>query len=54
MLARNVSNATFIRSKGLTEAGLANLGYADTIIFRPGFLAGVNRERTSTGEMLYG
>ncbi|KAJ7725247.1 hypothetical protein B0H14DRAFT_3118282 [Mycena olivaceomarginata] len=28
------------RSKGLTEEGLAGLGYEDTIVFRPGMLAG--------------
>jgi hypothetical protein len=28
------------RSKGLTETSLAQLGYSDTIAFRPGFLAG--------------
>lgn len=31
------------RSKGLTENGLAALGYSDTIIFRPAFLAGTQR-----------
>jgi len=40
-------NSLFLysRSKGLTEEGLASLGYSDTIIFRPGFLAGVSRNR---------
>ncbi|KAJ7614650.1 hypothetical protein DFH06DRAFT_1013884, partial [Mycena polygramma] len=31
------------RSKGLTEEGLASLGYEETIVFRPGFLAGTKR-----------
>ncbi|GLB41595.1 putative angiogenesis [Lyophyllum shimeji] len=31
------------RSKGLTENGLAALGYSDTIIFRPAFLVGTQR-----------
>ncbi|KAG6812347.1 hypothetical protein H0H92_003337 [Tricholoma furcatifolium] len=31
------------RSKGLTENGLAALGYSDTIVFRPSFLAGTDR-----------
>lgn len=31
------------RSKGLTEQGLANLGYDDVIIFRPGMLAQAER-----------
>ena len=50
---RYISNATF-RSKGLTEEGLAHLGYDDTIIFRPGFLAGANREETRTAETILG
>jgi len=31
------------RSKGLTENGLAALGYSDTIVFRPGYLANADR-----------
>jgi len=37
------SSLLYSRSKGLTENGLAALGYSDTIIFRPGFLAGTQR-----------
>ncbi|KAJ7230658.1 hypothetical protein GGX14DRAFT_411688 [Mycena pura] len=37
------SSFLYPRSKGLTEEGLASLGYEDTIIFRPGFLLGTNR-----------
>ena len=37
------------RSKGLTELALARLGYADTIVFRPGLLRGAER---STGRRL--
>lgn len=37
-----VSNYSY-RSKGLTEHGLASLGYKDTIVFRPGYLTGTNR-----------
>ncbi|KAI0317008.1 hypothetical protein OF83DRAFT_192879 [Amylostereum chailletii] len=33
----------YSRSKGLTEQALAELGYSDTIIFRPGFLANTSR-----------
>jgi len=33
----------YIKSKGLTELGLAALGYKDTIIFRPALLVGLNR-----------
>ncbi|PCH44555.1 hypothetical protein WOLCODRAFT_139070 [Wolfiporia cocos MD-104 SS10] len=32
------SYALYMRSKGLTELGLAELGYSDTIIFRPALL----------------
>ncbi|KAF5379504.1 hypothetical protein D9615_006483 [Tricholomella constricta] len=37
------SKFLYPKSKGLTEHGLAALGYSDTIIFRPGFLAGAQR-----------
>ncbi|KAG6844582.1 hypothetical protein H0H87_005731 [Tephrocybe sp. NHM501043] len=37
------SSFLYPRSKGLTENALAALGYNDTIIFRPGFLADTNR-----------
>ncbi|KAF8075184.1 hypothetical protein FPV67DRAFT_1727886 [Lyophyllum atratum] len=37
------SRFLYPKSKGLTENGLAALGYSDTIIFRPGFLAGTQR-----------
>lgn len=33
----------YARSKAATEQGLADLEYADTIIFRPGFLRNTNR-----------
>ncbi|KAG0697933.1 hypothetical protein DFH29DRAFT_878356 [Suillus ampliporus] len=48
------SSFLFPRSKGLTELGLARLGYADTIIFRPGFLKGAQREETRLAETIYG
>lgn len=32
------------RSKGLTEQGLASIGFDDVIIFRPAFLAQADRE----------
>ncbi|PAV19786.1 NAD(P)H-binding family [Pyrrhoderma noxium] len=44
--ANSNSPFPYLRSKGLTDNGLASLGYSDTIIFRPGFLA--NAERTQT------
>lgn len=31
------------RTKGETEAALAGLGYSETIVFRPGMLAGTHR-----------
>lgn len=37
------SSFLYMRSKGLTEEGLAALKYDDTIILRPGFIAGVDR-----------
>lgn len=37
------SLATYVRSKGLTEQALAEIGYSDTIIYRPGFLKGAER-----------
>jgi len=38
------------RSKGLTEQALAELGYKDTIIFRPGMLANVQRPEKRLAE----
>ena len=40
------------RSKGLTEEALASIGYSDTIIFRPGLLAGVHREEPRYAEAI--
>jgi hypothetical protein len=42
------------RSKGLTEEGLARLGYQDTIVFRPGYLAGTNRPEPRLAETIFG
>ncbi|KAJ7272674.1 hypothetical protein B0H12DRAFT_1091503 [Mycena haematopus] len=42
----------YFKSKAMTEAGLAALGYDDTIVFRPGFLAGTNREKFRLGESI--
>ncbi|KAL0068349.1 hypothetical protein AAF712_004427 [Marasmius tenuissimus] len=49
-------NSPFLypRSKGLTEHGLASLGYSDTIIFRPGLLVGTERPQHRTVESVYG
>ena len=40
------------RSKGLTERALAHLGYADTIVFRPGYLRGAERPEKRIGESI--
>ena len=40
------------RSKGLTEAGLAALGYSDTLVFRPAFLASAERPEKRLAETL--
>lgn len=42
------------KSKGLTELALARLGYADTIVFRPGFLKGGQRDETRLTETIFG
>jgi len=39
------SSLLYPKSKGLTELGLAGLGYSDTICFRPGYLKGERDER---------
>ncbi|KNZ78840.1 Oxidoreductase HTATIP2 [Termitomyces sp. J132] len=46
------SKFLYTRSKGLTENALASLGYGDTIIFRPAFLAGTNRDSIRLGESI--
>ncbi|KAJ7493270.1 hypothetical protein B0H11DRAFT_1803133 [Mycena galericulata] len=48
------SRFLYTRSKGLTEEGLASLGYEDTIVFRPGFLAGTNRGGFRLGDKIIG
>jgi len=44
------SRTLYTRSKGLTEEGLAKLGYEDCLVFRPGFLAGTDRPESRLGE----
>ncbi|KAG6872907.1 hypothetical protein C0995_005313 [Termitomyces sp. Mi166 len=46
------SRLLYTRSKGLTENALAALGYSDTIVFRPAFLVGTNRDSRRLGESL--
>lgn len=48
------SRFLYTRSKGLTELGLAGLGYSDTIVFRPMLLAGTNRNETRIAESIAG
>ena len=49
-----VVSLTVHRSKGLTEQALARLGYADTIVFRPGYLRGAERPEKRAIESLVG
>jgi len=53
--AANVSSRfLYMRSKGLTEVGLASLGYSDTIVFRPGVLKGAERSEGRLAEKMAG
>ncbi|KAK7030559.1 hypothetical protein R3P38DRAFT_2702286, partial [Favolaschia claudopus] len=52
--ADSKSHFLYTRSKGLTEDGLASLGYDDTIVFRPAVLAGTNRPESRIGETIAG
>jgi oxidoreductase len=47
-----LNNKCVCRSKGLTEQGLASLGYSETIIFRPGLLTGVARPEPRIAETI--
>lgn len=42
----------YSRSKGLTEKALAELGYKDTVVFRPAILANVKRPEGRLGESI--
>ncbi|KAI0058869.1 NAD(P)-binding protein [Artomyces pyxidatus] len=46
------SSALYIRSKGLTEKALADLGYSDCIIFNPGMLQNLHRDYSHTLETI--
>lgn len=48
------SHFLYTRSKGLTEQGLASIGFDDVVIFRPSFLAEANREQPKPGEAFIG
>ncbi|KAI9458374.1 hypothetical protein BJY52DRAFT_1426482 [Lactarius psammicola] len=46
------STSFYIRSKGSTEKALAELGYKDTVIFRPSILANVKRPEGRLAESI--
>lgn len=48
------SRFLYMKSKGLTELDIARLGYADTIVFRPGFLQGAQRADKRLTETIAG
>jgi len=50
-MANPQASALYLRSKGLTEQALAELGYKDTIIFRPLMLSNVQRPETRLAEI---
>ncbi|KAI5123473.1 hypothetical protein M0805_008843 [Coniferiporia weirii] len=51
-LANANSSLLYPRSKGLTENELAGLGYTDTIVFRPSYLANAERSGSRLAESL--
>ncbi|KAG1874414.1 hypothetical protein F4604DRAFT_1764655 [Suillus subluteus] len=52
--ADSSSHFLYTRSKGLTELGIARLGYADTIVFRPGLFKGAQRADKRLAETILG
>ena len=44
----------YTKSKGLTERGLASLGYSDFIAFQPGMLKGAERDHPRIAESIFG
>ncbi|TEB21976.1 hypothetical protein FA13DRAFT_1819195 [Coprinellus micaceus] len=52
--ANSKSSFLYPQSKGLTEEGLAKLGYKETIVFRPGYLAGTSRGESRVAESIFG
>ncbi|KAI9570865.1 hypothetical protein HD554DRAFT_2240611 [Boletus coccyginus] len=52
--ANPTSPFLYPKSKGLTELALARLGYADTIVFRPGYLRGAERPERRISESVIG
>ncbi|KAI0297452.1 hypothetical protein B0F90DRAFT_1739447 [Multifurca ochricompacta] len=52
VMADPKSRNFYPRSKGLTEQALAELGYKDTIVFRPGMLSNVQRAERRFSESI--
>jgi len=52
--ASSKSSLLYARTKGQVEEALANSGYSDIIIFRPGVLKGAKRAKVSFGESAFG
>jgi oxidoreductase len=52
-MANPKSSIFYSRSKGLTEQALAELGYKDTIIFRPGALSNTQRSDSRFAESAF-
>ena len=52
--SRSLDTNTAHRSKGLTELGIARLGYADTIVFRPSLFRGGERQDRRIVESILG
>jgi len=48
------SSHLYPRNKGLTEQGMASIGYSDTIVFRPFILRGAQRPEFRLNELLIG
>jgi|SRR6267142_2899083 len=52
-MANPKSSILYSRTKGLTEQALAELGYKDTIIFRPGALSNTQRSDSRVAESAF-
>jgi hypothetical protein len=52
-MANPKSSILYSRTKGLTEQALAELGYKDTIIFRPGALSNTQRSDSRLAESAF-
>jgi uncharacterized protein YbjT (DUF2867 family) len=52
-MANPKSSILYSRTKGLTEQALAELGYKDTVIFRPGALSNTQRSDSRVAESAF-